>query len=323
MQNILKKISDTFPELSQVEELIKSKFTTDAPILCEISNYSLSTGGKRFRPLLTLLTAKALGSKEISQDLIKISAGIELIHMATILHDDIIDKSPVRRHKPAPPVKYGNDLTLLAGDFLLTRAFGLCGELAQEIVKETEKACISLVEGEALEVPLDEIDHDINSSLFIAEKKTASLFQLSTFCAAFLSNQSNDEISDLQDFGKNLGIAFQIIDDILDVISTEKELGKRPGTDIIERKPSVINVLWLKSGSKLAQSLRDSNAELSDEYVANSLKEIKTSPVLDEARALALDYVSKAEKVLEVRLKGSIYKDYLKGILKFTTERMV
>ena len=113
------------PELVQVEQVIRASFRSDVTAMREIPEYLLALGGKRIRPLLTLLCAKALGAESITQDLTDVAAGIELIHMATLMHDDIIDESPIRRHRPSPYAKYGTAATLLSGDFLLTRAFGL------------------------------------------------------------------------------------------------------------------------------------------------------------------------------------------------------
>jgi octaprenyl-diphosphate synthase len=142
------------PELQNVEQRIRDTFRSDVTLMREVPDYLLRLGGKRIRPALTLLVSKALGIDPINEDVFNVSAGIELIHMATLLHDDIIDDSPVRRHQQSPYAKFGTPATLLSGDFLLTRAFGLCAKLDDTIITATEQACIELVEGEALETPL-------------------------------------------------------------------------------------------------------------------------------------------------------------------------
>jgi octaprenyl-diphosphate synthase len=180
------------PEITTVEARIRSTFKSDVAIMREIPEYLLSLGGKRIRPILALLCSKALGAQEITDDIVDIAAGIELIHMATLMHDDIIDQSPIRRHKPSAYAKYGTPGTLLSGDFLLTRAFGLCSRLDREIIEATEQACIELVEGETLEIAVPLGEHTTESSLTIATRKTASLFRLAAFCGASLTDSPDD-----------------------------------------------------------------------------------------------------------------------------------
>ena len=186
-KTVLYKIISELKELALVEEVIKSSFRSDAASLSEISSYLFSLGGKRIRPVLCLLAYKALVEEEVKEQLITIAAGIELIHMATLLHDDIIDKSNLRRNSASANKKFGLAKSLLTGDFLLVRAFGLCAKLSSEIVRATEIACVELTEGEILELPMHEFDHDLDSSLLIARKKTASLFRLAGFCSCFFS----------------------------------------------------------------------------------------------------------------------------------------
>lgn len=275
------------PGLQAVEDLIASKFETEAPRLAEISDYLFRLGGKRLRPALTVLVAQAFGMKEPAQSLIEVAAGIELIHMATLLHDDIIDRSPIRRHHPSPYAAFGTNDTLLTGDFLLTRAFSLCARLDPFIIDATEEACIHLTEGEILETALYTAPHSLDSSRIIAEKKTAALFRLGARSAGFLCGLRGETLSALDSFGNHLGISFQMLDDLLDVISPEERLGKRPGTDLRERKPSLINLLWINTGSSLAQRLRQEPQEDEEAFVAAALKEIAESSVIEEAREIA------------------------------------
>jgi octaprenyl-diphosphate synthase len=265
----------------------------------EIPEYLLSLGGKRIRPALTLLCAKACGLRSISSDILNVAAGIELIHMATLMHDDIIDQSPIRRHKESPYAKFGTPLTLLSGDFLLTRAFGLCARLDDTIIAATEEACIELVEGEALETPLHLESHDLTSSLTIAQRKTASLFRLSAFCAGHLAQASQSSLAALSRFGEALGIAFQVIDDVLDVTANEATLGKQPGLDIIERKPSVVNVLWLASGDPASKRLcsRPISGEEVD-FAQKSLAALQAGACIQEAKKIAHSYGAQATSAL-------------------------
>jgi geranylgeranyl pyrophosphate synthase len=316
------------PEIAEVEKTIRSTFSSDVAAMRDIPEYLLALGGKRIRPILTLLSAKALGAKTISRDIITVAAGIELIHMATLMHDDIIDESPIRRHKPSPYAQYGTPLTLLSGDFLLTRAFGLCAKLDDEIIVATEQACIELVEGEALETPLHIEPHSRASSRTIAERKTASLFRLAAFCAAHLTGADPATTEALCTFGQSLGVAFQFIDDILDVLSDEATLGKRPGLDIAERKPSLVNVLWLESGDPAAQRLLQSpQGDEEAQFVTQSLKVLTTGPVMDRAKELAkkdaLIAADALRRGLGVERAQSPEGQALFSVIDFALERML
>lgn len=316
------------PELTQVEATIRASFRSDVAPMRDIPEYLLSLGGKRIRPALTLLCAKALGAHTISQEIIDVAAGIELIHMATLMHDDIIDQSPIRRHKQSPYAKYGTPLTLLSGDFLLTRAFGLCAKLDDTIITATEQACIELVEGEALETPLHLEKHTRDSSITIAQRKTASLFRLAAFCAGHLTQAPRATIDSLNAFGEALGIAFQMIDDILDVTASEATLGKQPGLDLLERKPSIVNVLWLESGEPAAAQLLQAPSPARDaDFVKNALESLPTSDTMKQAKSLALSYSESASAALQQALSSCHTPNAgagtaLSSVLEFALARM-
>jgi len=320
---------ELIPELAEVEQIIRRAFASDVGPMRDIPEYLLALGGKRIRPALALLSTKALGATTIAREVLNVAAGIELIHMATLMHDDIIDQSPIRRHKPSPYAKFGTPLTLLSGDFLLTRAFGLCARLDDNIITATEQACIELVEGEALETPLHIESHTLESSLTIAQRKTASLFRLAAFCAGHLCKATPDTLKALSHFGESVGIAFQIIDDILDVTSNEATLGKQPGLDIIERKPSVVNVLWLASGEPSSQRLRIAPIPGGEaEFAVNSLAMLKASPQVAEAKQLARSFGSQAITALDQALEDHEMRSKpaaqaLYAIVDFALERLM
>lgn len=312
--------------LARVEALVKSKFASDSPLLEEIPRYLLGLGGKRMRPILTLMTSHAFGMTVIHDDVIDVASGIELIHMATLLHDDIIDKSPLRRHQMSPLVKFGASETLLSGDFLLVRAFSLCAHLDEFIVNETEKACLELVEGEVMEVSLAERSQTLESALDISRRKTASLFRLATTCAGFLCRLNGRVAQNLSAFGENLGITFQILDDILDVASDEDLLGKKTGMDLREKKPSVVNVLWLQSRNGLAERILTKPGEVPESLVEQAIQELRSGPVLAKARELALQYAERTSMALDtaVRLAGVTdpeWVDGLRALVDYTVER--
>jgi octaprenyl-diphosphate synthase len=279
------------PGLEAVAKKVSDSFTCESSILLDTAGYLFSLGGKRLRPVFTILMAQSFSLNPEDHDLVQIAAGIELIHLATLLHDDIIDNSTLRRNAPSPLVKFGMPATLLTGDFLLVRAFGLCAQLDKEIINATEEACVNLVEGEISEGSLTDsiptIDDYINQ---IAAKKTAALFALGAFAAGHLAGLTIPEKNLLRDVGRDLGISFQILDDILDVTSNDQVLGKAIGTDIRERKPSIINILWLQSGSQLAQKLLQSpilqEPHQEDQFIKLALSELNSQqPSVDLEQA--------------------------------------
>ncbi len=315
MSNIKSSFSailDSLTELKDIENTIKSVLNSEAPLIEEISTYLLALGGKRIRPVIALLSAKTLGmaapfnSYSQGKQLLDVSAGIELIHMATLLHDDIIDKSPLRRHKTSPYAKYGTDSTLLAGDFLLIRAFALCGKLDRFIIDATESACVALTEGEILETNLTQTKHSLDSCINIARKKTAALFHLAAKSAAYLSGNKDEVVDAMCDFGEKLGIAFQMVDDILDITSPQDLLGKPSGQDLRERKPSLVNVLWLKSESPLSKRLLSPASNDEDHFVLEAVKELTRSSIVAEAKQIALRFANDAQSCLRKAYEFSL-----------------
>lgn len=296
-EKLISLLSDT-SGLLEVEKRITAKFASDVELLSQISEYLLHLGGKRIRPLLCLLIWRAFSADKPSDKLLDTAAGIELIHMATLLHDDIIDNSPLRRSKESPYKKFGSSNTLLAGDFLLVRAFSLCSRLDRYIIDATETACIELTEGEILETLYPLENYSVNDSLEIAKKKTASLFKLASEASAYLLGFNTEAIANMRMFGESLGVAFQILDDILDVTADEDILGKKTGTDIREKKPSVVNLLWLKSESVLAKTVLLTQSPLAESQITLSLEELRKSEVIQEAKKLAKNLIASAKSNL-------------------------
>ena len=331
MQNISEILSTYSADLAEVQEVINSRLHSYAESLSTISRYLSNLGGKKVRPLLAISLARGLGlnsENEKNEQLYTLSAGIEMIHMATLLHDDIIDKSLVRRHQPSAFSKYGMEDTLLTGDFLLVRAFGLCSRLDKPLIYATEEACVALTEGEILEKRISTHPASIEKSIVIAHKKTAALFELASFSAAYLAGMSEEMQKTASELGRTLGIGFQIVDDILDVISDDSVLGKPSGQDLREQKPSIINLLWIADGSENSKGLLDGNENPSEEWVQASLKEIKGSDIPDKARKLATEYFTLAKQQLDILEKAAeaaekkIHFNALKNLLDFAHSRM-
>lgn len=310
--------------LQLIEQRIKDCLGSEAEVLSEISHYLLGLGGKRIRPLLSVLVARMFKSPELSSELLDAAAGIELIHMATLLHDDIIDQSPRRRSKPSAYVEYGLAETLLTGDFLLVKAFGLCAKLDPYIIEQTERACIALTEGEVLEGTLL---HGRKISLEqycdIIGKKTASLFGLATAVGAHCAGQAPEVRDSLFNFGYSAGRAFQMVDDILDITADEDLLGKPSGTDLKQRTPSLVNILWIESGD--SRALEFFSAEtVSPEDCASAQEILCGSEVLLQAKNIAAQEAQIARESLLSLNQNSINTDLQKSLLAlvdYTIER--
>lgn len=311
-------------DLRPVQEKILSCFASDAPRLTEISEYLYRLGGKRVRPVLAILCEKLFRIPQPSQQLVEAAAGIELIHMATLLHDDIIDQSPTRRHQQSAYLRFGAPSTLLAGDFLLVKAFGLCAQLDPFIISATEDACIALTEGEELEghlIPGREVTLDSYED--VIDKKTASLFSLSAAVGAFCSGTSSENVELLRNFGQSAGLLFQMVDDILDVTADEDLLGKPTGTDLRQKTPSLVNVLWLESGDRKAKEFFEQE-EITDEEAKRAAHYLKNSGIIAECFRLAEKKARAAEECLS-KLPGSEIDNnihlHLSALLQFTLER--
>lgn len=320
-------ISEIFSEFSSdlviVEDRIKASLSSDAKKLTEISTYLLDLGGKRIRPLMCLLSSRMFGMQTPSPEVIKVAAGIELIHMATLLHDDIIDKSPTRRGKPSAYLKFGSDATLLAGDLLFVRAFGLCGALDKYTIANTEEACIAVIEGEEIEGFLSATEnYPMSRYMQVIEKKTSALFALSCKIGAHLAGASPQVVEQLHKFGILAGTSFQIVDDILDITADEKTLGKKPGNDLRQCTPTIINLSWMEKCPEEARDFffnRESGKELD---ISIAIKSINNAGILEDARIMANDYSTKAKELLE-SLPNTQQKerDIFNSILEFTLER--
>lgn len=309
--------------LQEVEETVRKALVSDSPQLCEIAHHLLDLGGKRIRPILSLLASRLFGSVRPRRELVEAAAGIELIHMATLLHDDIIDQSTKRRHRETAYITYGLTPTLLAGDFLWVRAFGLCAHLGELVVRRTERACVELTEGELMEGTLSEGRRvSLDQYVEIVSRKTASLFSLSAVVGAHFGGASPADLDRLDRFGRSAGIAFQMIDDILDVVSSDDLLGKAAGTDLRQRTPSLVNVLWLESdpehaapffaGPPTPDDVEAARARIAGSSVIGRAREIARARTDDARRALA---------ELEAAERDPEIESYLVALLDYTLAR--
>ena len=222
-------------KLQNVETLILHKLKSDVNLIEKMSNHHLSSGGKRLRALLTLGSAKLTGYKENGRD-INLAACVELIHSATLLHDDVIDESKLRRGSQTTNSIWGNQSSILVGDYLLSRCFEMMVEDGDlEVLKLLSSTSAKIAQGEVMQLQhKGEADLLEETYLDIISLKTASLFSAATKTGACLSQSNEKEKKALESYGNNLGLAFQIADDALDYYAKEKLFGKEIGKDFFE-----------------------------------------------------------------------------------------
>jgi len=242
-------------EFEQVNHLIIDQLHSDVDMVENIGHYIVDAGGKRLRPLLVLLTAAAFG--RCGPDQIKFAAVIEFIHTATLLHDDVVDISSLRRGRPTANAEFGNAPSVLVGDFLYTRAFQLMVQLGDmDILTHMANTTNTIAEGEVLQlVRAGNADTTEQQYLDVITRKTAILFAAGCYGAATLCDQESSVCQGMHGFGLNLGIAFQMIDDILDYEGDPAAMGKNVGDDLTEGKPTLPLIYTLEHGTKEEQAL--------------------------------------------------------------------
>lgn len=306
-------------------ELIQSLPQGSPLVLYKASRHLIEKGGKRIRPTLLMLSHNAVSKDKDPERYASIAIALELIHTATIIHDDIIDLSSLRRGVKTVNAQWGNDVALVAGDLIFSRAFGLiAAQENSEVANEIYRACRRLAEGQVLEA-MHTADTKMTEEVYleIIERKTASLFEACTKCGAILGEGKEEEIHGLGRYGFFLGIGFQMIDDVLDISAVEPRLGKPVGADISLGKPTFVILHALKEASEkdreaLENIITRKNVPL--EEVKNALKIIKGTNSLEYAKKRAAFFISKAKKELKV-IKDSPAKAALQCIADYAVKR--
>ena len=308
--------------LDLVEVRLAERVQAREPLLTDISTYLIGSGGKRVRPTVTLLVFRACGGNDRGRDvrdIIDVATALELIHSATLLHDDIIDGSDVRRGKDSAFRKYGLASTLVTGDFVFSRAFQLCARFEEKLINWAAEACISLTEGETMQ---SRFRHNPAVSrtdyLEIISRKTASIFEQGARTAAYLAGASEDVIEAMASCGFSVGMTFQIVDDLLDVEGTEAQVGKPVGLDLRDGNPSLPIVLAIGRDPEVARIFRKPEPTSAD--IETALVRIRHSGVLSEVRALAAEYGTRARQSLDL-LAPSSDKDHLHMLVDQLLER--
>ena len=311
-------------KLVLTEEKIKSKLASDVELVQKMTDYHIETGGKRLRALLTLGAAKLCGYSKGSRD-INLAACVELIHSATLMHDDVIDEGIMRRGKATLNKVWDNQSSVLIGDYLLSRCFEMMVEDGNlEVLKLLSSTSSKIAQGEVLQLQhKGEVDMLEETYLKIISAKTAELFAAATKVGAILSNVDLKEKNALEFYGRNLGLTFQIADDTLDYNSELKLFGKKIGQDFFEGKITLPIILLFQKLNPLEKKLLKEifNKELrieEDFYKVISL--IKKYKVIEECYQKAQHYINLASNSLTV-FKDSKEKEIFKNLTSFSLTR--
>ena len=288
MQQIRNTVASEF---EQVNRLIIEQLESDVDMVENVGHYIVDAGGKRMRPLLVLLAGKALGCCDERQ--VRFAAVVEFIHTATLLHDDVVDVSALRRGRPTANTEFGNAPSVLVGDFLYTRAFQLMVQLDNmDLLRHMADTTNVIAEGEVLQlVRAGDPDTSEQQYLDVITRKTAILFAAACYGAAILSGSDEGTRENLRQFGLNLGIAFQLVDDLLDYDGDPAEMGKNVGDDLTEGKPTLPLIYTLREGTPEEQALvRDAISNKSADKLAEVLAAANRCGALDYTRARAEHY---------------------------------
>jgi octaprenyl-diphosphate synthase len=287
-------------DLVRVEERLAAELTSREPRLEEITAHLVRAGGKRVRPLVVLLVfdAAATGERARREDAIEAAVALELIHSATLLHDDIIDGGETRRGRPSALQRFGLADTLVAGDFLFCRAFAICARFEADVVRWAAEACVSLTEGEVLQGR-----HRRDPAVTVADydeiilRKTAALFAVGAKTAAHLAGAPPAVVDVMAACGQHVGLAFQMRDDLLDVEGHPAETGKPRGIDLRDGNPSLPIVLALERDAEVRRLF--STPALGDADVERGLDRIARSGVLPTVAARATAQLERALALMD------------------------
>ena len=311
-------------KLVLTEEKIKLKLNSDVELVKKMTEYHIKTGGKRLRALLTLGSAKLCGYSKGSRD-VNLAACVELIHSATLMHDDVIDEGIIRRGKETLNEIWGNHSSVLIGDYLLSRCFEMMVEDGNlEVLKLLSSTSSKIAQGEVLQLQhKGEVDMLEETYLKIISAKTAELFAASTKVGAILSDVENKEKDALEFYGRNLGLTFQIADDTLDYNSELKMFGKIVGQDFFEGKITLpIILLFQKLDSIEKENLKEIfSKEIRDkDDFEKTISLIKKYKIIEECYQKAQHYINLASNALTV-FEESKDKNIFKNLTSFSLTR--
>lgn len=309
-------------EMQLVNELIAAQLTSDVALIKQLGFYIINSGGKRIRPLITVLAAKALNVHD--PKITKLATIIEFIHTATLLHDDVVDESDLRRGQKTANALFGNAASVLVGDFLHTRSFQMMGELQNlRLIDILSSATNVIAEGEVLQLMnCNDPDTTEKSYMDVIYSKTAKLFEAATQLVAVLGEQSTEVEMALLDYGKYLGTAFQLTDDVMDYSSDADEMGKNTGDDLAEGKPTLPLLYAMQHGTQTQISLIREAIEKANgmDHFDEIMQALHDTRALEYTKQRAFDEADKAIAAL-TPIPESEYKQALISLAHLAADR--
>jgi octaprenyl-diphosphate synthase len=308
-------------DFAAVNALIPRQLTSDVALVEEIGHHIVESGGKRLRPLLVLLGARCCGYQGDAH--IRLATIIEFLHTATLLHDDVVDHSLLRRGQATANALWGNSPSVLVGDFLYSRAFQLMVELeSMDIMAILSDATNTIAEGEVLQLAnVGNCGVDESQYMNVIRCKTAMLFQAATHTAGVLASEDGETITALRDFGLHFGLAYQLVDDWLDYMGDSETMGKNVGDDLAEGKLTLPLIYALANAPLGAEVIRQAVAERSTDRMDEVLRIVQTSGALDYTQRMATEQSERAIARLDA-LPDNEYRDALHTLAKFCVDRL-
>ncbi len=303
------------------DRLIRDELRSDVALINQLGGYIINSGGKRLRPMLVLLAARACGIRDNRH--INLAAIIEFIHTATLLHDDVVDASGLRRGRETANAVWGNEASVLVGDYLYSRAFQMMVAVnSMRVMQIMADATNLIAEGEVLQL-LNCHDPDTTEARYleVIRRKTATLFEAGARLGAVITERPQAEETALAMYGLHLGTAFQLVDDLLDYRASSVELGKNIGDDLAEGKPTLPLIHAMQRGTPEERRLiRTAIENGGREYIEDILRITRATGALDYTYACAQRERERALTALQT-LPDSVYKAALKKVTDFTLER--
>ncbi len=308
-------------EMGRVDTFLTERLASDVVLINQLSSYIIASGGKRLRPQLLLLASGACGYEGHHQ--ITLATVIELIHTATLLHDDVVDASELRRGNDTANSLWGNEAAVLVGDFLYSRAFEMMVEVdSMRVMNILASTTNRIAEGEVMQL-MNVRDPDLTEKRYleVIQAKTAKLFEAATELGGVLTHQSDEICQALAQYGMHLGTAFQIVDDVLDYQSDEATMGKNAGDDLAEGKTTLPLIHAMESANDqqrklLRQAITDADVSQMDEI----LSIIESTGALEKSLNTARDAANNAVQALQV-LPSSSHRDALQTIALYSVDR--
>ena len=308
-------------DFQATDRLIRQELHSDVALINQLADYIISGGGKRLRPMLVLIAARACGVQDERH--IKLAAIIEFIHTATLLHDDVVDDSGLRRGRETANAIWGNQASVLVGDFLYSRAFQMMVAVDDmRVMRIMADATNLIAEGEVLQL-LNCNDPDTTEARYleVIRRKTATLFQAGTRLGAVITHRPASEQQALADYGLHLGNAFQLVDDMLDYNASTRELGKNVGDDLAEGKPTLPLIHALqKAAPEQRATIRKAITVGGSAQIEDILDLIRTYGSLQYTHEYARREARRAVDALDA-LPASAYRDALRDLASFAVER--